>query len=69
MMWLRNLMKKFGGAYSTHLKKVWAELMVLATGPVRPPRLPLTDEERTKFARELVDPRREAGLSMPPGIR
>jgi hypothetical protein len=40
MMWLRNLMKKFGGAYPTKLQKVWAELMVLAAGPLKPPLLP-----------------------------
>ncbi|HXV81517.1 MAG TPA: dihydrodipicolinate synthase family protein [Candidatus Binatia bacterium] len=67
--WMRYLIKKFGGAYPTPLKKVWAELMGLAAGPVRPPLMTLTDEERTNFARELVDARREAGLSMPPGIR
>ena len=63
------MMKKFGGAYPTPLKEVWAELMDLAARPVGPPLLPLTDEERTKFARELVDARRDAGLSMRPGIR
>jgi 4-hydroxy-tetrahydrodipicolinate synthase len=67
--WTGHLIAKFGGAYPTQLKKVWAELMGLAAGPVRPPLMPLTDEERNRFTKELVEARREAGLSMPPGIR
>jgi hypothetical protein len=26
-------------------------------------------EERTSFARELIDARRETGLTLPPGVR
>ncbi|OGP21885.1 MAG: hypothetical protein A2038_16010 [Deltaproteobacteria bacterium GWA2_57_13] len=62
-------MNKFGGAYPTQLKKTWAELMGLAAGPVRPPLMPLTDEERASFAKGLVEARQKAGLSMPPGAR
>ncbi len=67
--WTGYLRNKFDGAYPTQLKKVWAELMGLAAGPVRPPLMPLTDDERTSFAKQLVEARREAGLSMPPGAR
>jgi len=67
--WMRYLMNKFGGAYPTQLKKTWAELMGLAAGPVRPPLMPLTDEERGSFAKGLVEARQKAGLSMPPGAR
>jgi 4-hydroxy-tetrahydrodipicolinate synthase len=67
--WTRYLMNKFGGAYPTPLKKVWAELMGLAAGPVRSPLLTLTPEERSSFSQELIEARREAGLSIPPAAR
>jgi len=61
--WMKYLMNKYGGAYPTQMKKGWAELMGMSAGPVRPPLLPLTDEERTSLANGLVAARREAGLS------
>jgi 4-hydroxy-tetrahydrodipicolinate synthase len=63
--WMKYLMPKFGGAYPTQFKKAWAELMGLPAGPVRPPLLPLTDEEKSSLARGLIDARREAGLTPP----
>ena len=62
-------MPKFGGAYPTQFKKAWAELMGLPAGPVRPPLLPLTDEEKNELARGLIDARRAAGLTPPPCAR
>ncbi len=67
--WRKYLMAKFGGAYPTQMKKAWAELMGLPAGPVRPPLLPLTDEERTNLAKGLVEARQKAGLSPLLGAR
>ncbi len=66
---MKYLMSKYGGAYPTQMKKAWAELMGLPAGPVRPPLLPLTDEEKTSLADGLVEARREAGLRPPPTAR
>jgi 4-hydroxy-tetrahydrodipicolinate synthase len=67
--WMKYLMGKYGGAYPTQMKKAWAELMGMAAGPVRPPLMPLTDEERTSFAKEIVVARQKAGLSPLVGAR
>lgn len=64
--WMKYLMPKYGGAYPTQMKKAWAELMGLPGGPVRPPLLPLTDEERSRLAQGLIEARRQAGLTPPP---
>jgi 4-hydroxy-tetrahydrodipicolinate synthase len=64
--WMKYLMPKYGGAYPTQMKKAWAELMGLPAGPVRPPLLPLTDEERGRLGRGLIEARRAAGLKPPP---
>ena len=55
-----------GGAYPTQIKKAWAELIGLPAGPVRPPLIPLTDEEKRKLGQEITEARREAGLKPPP---
>lgn len=64
--WMKYLMPKYGGAYPTQMKKAWAELMGLPAGPVRPPLMPLTDEEKQRLAQEIIQARREAGLKPPP---
>jgi dihydrodipicolinate synthase/N-acetylneuraminate lyase len=48
------------------MKKAWAELIGLPAGPVRPPLLPLTDEEKGRLGRGLIEARRAAGLKPPP---
>ena len=65
--WMKYLMPKYGGAYPTQFKKAWAELMGLPAGPVRSPLLPLTDEEKQRLGRGLIEARRQAGLEPPPG--
>ena len=64
--WMKYLMPKYGGAYPTQFKKVWAEFMGLPAGPVRSPLLPLTDEEKGRLGRGMVEARKEAGLRPPP---
>lgn len=59
---------KLGMSTATHhlarLASVWGEtkLMGLPAGPVRPPLLPLIDEERGRLGRSLIEARRAAGL-------
>jgi hypothetical protein len=62
---LYSIEKKPCAAYPTPLKESGPSWWGLVARSFSPPLLPLIDEERTKFAIELVDARLEAGLSSP----
>ena len=51
--WWSRLVARTGGALPVQMVKYWGELMGLKSGPVRPPLLPLTDEERSELREEL----------------
>lgn len=59
--WWGGTVKKSGGVLPAPMCKYWGELMGLAGGPVRPPLLPLTADEKAELKRELLPllPRRE----------
>ena len=51
--WWTRVAARTGGALPVQMVKYWGELMGLRGGPVRPPLLPLTDEERAELRQEL----------------
>jgi dihydrodipicolinate synthase/N-acetylneuraminate lyase len=59
--WWGRLVGRTGGALPVQMAKYWGELMGLAHGPVRPPLLPLTPDERDEMRRDLV----QLGLVQP----
>ena len=62
--WWARLAARTGGSLPVQMVKYWGELMGLRTGHVRPPLLPMTDEERTELREELA---RLRPLKAPPG--
>jgi 4-hydroxy-tetrahydrodipicolinate synthase len=51
--WWARLAARTGGALPVQMVKYWGELMGMKGGHVRPPLLPLTEEERTELRQEL----------------
>ena len=52
--WWGRLAARTGGALPVQMVKYWGELMGMKGGPVRPPLLPLTPEERSELRGELA---------------
>ncbi len=52
--WWGGTVKKSGGVLPAPMCKYWGELMGMAGGPVRPPLMPLTAEEKAELKRELA---------------
>jgi 4-hydroxy-tetrahydrodipicolinate synthase len=52
--WWARVVARTGGALPVQMVKYWGELMGLKGGHVRPPLLPLTDEERHELREELA---------------
>ena len=61
--WWSRLVQRTGGSLPVQLVKYWGELMGLACGPVRPPLLPMTDDERAELRSDLA---RLRPLKLPP---
>jgi len=51
--WWGRLVARTGGALPVQMVKYWGELMGMKGGPVRPPVLPLTEEEKAELRQEL----------------
>ena len=51
--WWARLAGRTGGALPVQMVKYWGELMGLKAGHVRPPLLPMTEEEMTELRNEL----------------
>jgi len=51
--WWGRLAGRTGGALPVQMVKFWGELMGMAGGPVRPPLMPLTQEERDEMRQDL----------------
>jgi 4-hydroxy-tetrahydrodipicolinate synthase len=51
--WWARLATRTGGGLPVQMVKYWGELMGMKGGHVRPPVLPLTEEERTELRQEL----------------
>jgi 4-hydroxy-tetrahydrodipicolinate synthase len=51
--WWGRLAARTGGALPVQMVKYWGELMGLKSGPVRPPLLPMTAEEKAELREEL----------------
>ena len=51
--WWTRLVARTGGALPVQMVKYWGELMGLKSGHVRPPLVPLTEEERTELRQDL----------------
>ena len=52
--WWGGTVKKSGGVLPAPMCKYWGELMGLAGGHVRPPLMPLTEDEKAELKRELM---------------
>ncbi len=65
--WWGGTVKKSGGVLPAPMCKYWGELMGMAGGPVRPPLMPLTAQEKEELKQELLPliPGREAALAQP----
>ena len=60
--WWTRIQDKYNGTLPVSMVKYWGELMGMAGGPVRPPLMNLTAEEKAQLQRELepLKPRRPA---------
>ena len=52
--WWGGTVKKSGGVLPAPMCKYWGELMGMAGGHVRPPLMPLTEDEKAELKRELM---------------
>lgn len=52
--WWGGTVQKSGGVLPAPMCKYWGELMGMAGGHVRPPLMPLTDEQKAELKRELM---------------
>lgn len=52
--WWSRLVQRTGGSLPVQMVKYWGELMGLKTGGVRPPLLPLTEEEKADLRADLT---------------
>ena len=52
--WWGGTVKKSGGVLPAPMCKYWGELMGMSGGPVRPPLMPLTEDEKAELKRELM---------------
>ncbi len=63
--WWGGTVKKSGGVLPAPMCKYWGELMGMAGGHVRPPLMPLTEDEKAELKRELMPliPRPQTAVS------
>jgi len=53
--WWSRLVARTGGSLPVQMVKYWGELLGMAGGHVRPPLLPMTEEEKSELRKDLVD--------------